>query len=195
MARSLRVFALAVMVTAVGTVSGVVATAAPTGGPAGHGAAPAVAAPAPAVSLPIPAPPAPATPAPAAPAPPLPQAAPPAPTAPCAPNVRACVQLSTNQAWLLIAGAVSYGPVPIRHGQAGWRTPPGTFKVGVKSKYHRSRLFDLAPMPNSVFFNGGIAFHAGSLRSQSHGCIRLSQQASLVFFTVLQRGDVVQVVR
>lgn len=59
---------------------------------------------------------------------------------------------------------------------------------------HYSTLFDNAPMPNSVFFNGGIAFHAGSLRVTSHGCIHLSNAASLVFYEALNRGDVVQVV-
>ena len=50
-------------------------------------------------------------------------------------------------------------------------------------------------MPYSVFFNGGIAFHQGSLKVQSHGCIHLSTAAAQRFFGSLNRGDVVQVVR
>ncbi len=50
-------------------------------------------------------------------------------------------------------------------------------------------------MPYSVFFNGGIAFHQGSLRQLSHGCIHLSGKAARAFFGSLSRGEIVQVVR
>ncbi|SDM72686.1 L,D-transpeptidase [Allokutzneria albata] len=115
---------------------------------------------------------------------------------PC-PNrkARACVDLSTNRTWLLDNGKVIYGPVPITHGRAGYATPTGTFKVQFKSRYHRSRLFNYAPMPYSVFFHHGIAFHQGNLRNLSHGCIRLSAESAQKYFATLKVGDVVQVVR
>ncbi|GAA4560124.1 L,D-transpeptidase [Pseudonocardia xishanensis] len=112
---------------------------------------------------------------------------------PCRRTARACVDLSSNQAWLISAGVVAYGPVPITAGRPGFRTPPGTFRVGWKDIDHLSREFDLAPMPYSVFFNGGIAFHEGSLRVLSHGCIHLSRAAAQTFFSTLRVGDVVQV--
>ena len=49
-------------------------------------------------------------------------------------------------------------------------------------------------MPYAVFFNGGIAFHQGDVRSRSHGCIRLGSSTARTFFATLDRGDVVQVV-
>lgn len=49
-------------------------------------------------------------------------------------------------------------------------------------------------MPYSVFFNGGDAFHEGSLSVPSHGCVHLSQTAAAEFYADLQPGDVVQVV-
>jgi L,D-transpeptidase-like protein len=113
---------------------------------------------------------------------------------PCGAKARACVDLSANQAWLIRDGAVQYGPVQIAHGRRGYRTSPGTFRVTFKNRHHVSSIYD-APMPYSVFFNGGIAFHQGNLRQQSHGCIRLSRQAASTFFGSLSRGDVVQVVR
>lgn len=116
------------------------------------------------------------------------------PGTPCMATARACVHLATNRAWLIRDGKVEYGPVPVRHGKRGWRTPPGVFRVTFKSINHRSRLFNGAPMPYSVFFNGGIAFHEGSLRSESHGCVRLKRADAKVFYRSLQRGDVVQVV-
>ncbi|MHA6796631.1 L,D-transpeptidase [Pseudonocardia bannensis] len=113
---------------------------------------------------------------------------------PCRSTARACIELSSNRAWLISNGIVQYGPVPITHGREGWRTPPGTFAVTFKSLNHRSSLFNDAPMPYSVFFNGGIAFHQGSLTQESHGCIHLSRTAARTFFTALNGGDVVQVV-
>ncbi|MFC0106430.1 L,D-transpeptidase [Kibdelosporangium aridum] len=115
-------------------------------------------------------------------------------SAPCGPAAKACLDLSANQAWLMNNGAVTYGPVPVTHGKPGWETPPGTFKVTRKNRHHRSSQFNNAPMPYSVFFNGGIAFHQGSLREKSHGCVHLSKSAAAKFFGTLKIGDQVQVV-
>ena len=111
---------------------------------------------------------------------------------PCASAVRACVRLSTNQAWLLRDGKVVAGPVPISHGRKGFATPPGTFRVSFKNEDHVSSIYD-QEMPYSVFFNGGIAFHQGSVRQKSHGCIHLTAPAARRFFGELQLGDRVQV--
>lgn len=115
------------------------------------------------------------------------------PGTPCRSTARACIDLSGNQAWLIDDGAVSYGPVPITSGRKGFRTPPGTFSVTFHSRDHVSSIYN-APMPYSVFFNGGIAFHEGSLSELSHGCIHLSRSAAREFFGSLDRGDTVQVV-
>lgn len=115
---------------------------------------------------------------------------------PCNATARACIDLSANQSWLLDgAGNVTYGPVPITHGRKGYRTPAGSFKVGWKDIDHKSSIFDNAPMPYSVFFNGGIAFHEGSLTVLSHGCIHLSHAAAKTYYNSLRVGDVVQVVQ
>jgi len=120
---------------------------------------------------------------------PAPESAP-----PCAPTARACVDLSANRSWLLQNGRVTYGPVPITSGRPGFRTPPGTFTVASKRRDHVSSIYD-ADMPWSVFFNGGVAFHEGSLTVTSHGCIHLSPEAAETYFSELAVGDVVQVVR
>ena len=112
---------------------------------------------------------------------------------PCSSSARACLQLSTEQAWLMDGGAVTYGPTPTTTGRPGYETPPGTFHVTFKDKDFWSTDFD-APMPYSVFFNGGIAFHEGSLSVPSHGCVHLGEDAAITFFNTLQQGDVVEVV-
>jgi hypothetical protein len=117
------------------------------------------------------------------------------PAVPCRAGVRACVRLSTNEAWLLDGKRLVTGPVRISHGRAGFRTPPGSFRVSFKDQDHISSVYGDAPMPYSVFFNGDIAFHEGSVRVTSHGCIHLSATAARTFFANLRRGDLVQVVR
>jgi lipoprotein-anchoring transpeptidase ErfK/SrfK len=114
---------------------------------------------------------------------------------PCGSSVAACVSLSSQRAWLMSGGQVVYGPTPITSGKPGQRTPPGMFRVLWKDKDHRSTIFNNAPMPYSVFFtNTGIAFHEGSLRVPSAGCIHLSRDAAVTFFNKLAVGQVVQVV-
>ncbi len=115
--------------------------------------------------------------------------------APCASSAAACIDLSSQKAWLMNGGQVTYGPTPITSGKPGYRTPAGTFKVLWKDRDHRSRAFDNAPMPYSVFFtSSGIAFHQGSLKVPSHGCIHLGRGAAVNFFNKLSAGQVVQVV-
>jgi uncharacterized membrane protein len=123
-------------------------------------------------------------------APAVPAAAPvaAAPAAPAPTRVQ-----GTPCGWLIRDGVVVYGPVPITHGRKGFVTPAGTFRVTFKKRDHVSTIYD-AEMPYSVFFNGGIAFHQGSLKQKSHGCIHLSRAAAKTFFNTLGRGAVVQVV-
>ncbi len=108
---------------------------------------------------------------------------------PCPAAASACVDLTNEQAWLQSAGKITYGPVPMTSGREGHRTGTGMFSVFWLDKDHRSSIFNDAPMPNSVFFDNGIAFHEGSLSDQSHGCIHLSWDASETFFDTLSVGD------
>ncbi|MEJ2869066.1 L,D-transpeptidase [Actinomycetospora sp. OC33-EN08] len=113
---------------------------------------------------------------------------------PCAPTAKACMDLSARQAWLTDgAGRVVAGPFAARGGKSGAATPTGTFTVQKKVKNYWSQAFD-APMPNSVFFKPGYAFHAGSPAVASNGCIHLNRGASQRFFDTLQPGDRVQIV-
>jgi hypothetical protein len=118
---------------------------------------------------------------------------PPPPPPPCGPEIRACVSLSTKQAWLMTNGVVDLGPVPITHGGTTNPTPTGTWPVAWKDQEHTSSIYG-DPMPFSVFFApGGIAFHEGRLDEDSHGCIRLNMADAQTFFNTLQPGQLVQV--
>lgn len=122
------------------------------------------------------------------------KAPPPPAGVPCESGVDACIDLSAKKTWLIQDGVVTYGPAPITSGRPGYRTPPGTFTVGWKDIDHKSSIYNNAPMPFSVFFNGGIAFHQGSLSEESHGCIHLSRSAAETYYNALSVGDTVQVV-
>lgn len=113
---------------------------------------------------------------------------------PCSAAARACVDLSTQQAWLTHDGVVDYGPVQVKTGRASAPTDPGTFHVTYKDMHHVSSVYGAA-MPFAVFFNGGDAFHEGSMAVSSHGCVHLNWVAANRFYYGLQVGDEVQVVR
>ena len=116
------------------------------------------------------------------------------PGTPCAATVKACMDLSSRQAWLTDgAGHVVAGPFAARGGKSGAATPIGTFTVEKKVKNYWSKAFD-APMPNSVFFQPGIAFHADNPKVASNGCVHLTRSTSQQFFNSLQPGDPVQIV-
>lgn len=119
---------------------------------------------------------------------------------PCTESARACVDLAKQQGWLLDdQGNVTLGPVPLSSGGPGKETPVGTFRVQWKDKNHKSQEFKLpngqgAPMLWSVFWAaGGIAFHGGSVRRASAGCVHLSDADAQTFYNTLQLGDEVQV--
>lgn len=113
---------------------------------------------------------------------------------PCSAQARACVDLASNQAWLLEDGEVSYGPIAITHGGKGTETPTGDFTVYDKDQDHRSFEFDGAEMPWSVFFApGGIAFHEGKQNVDSAGCVKLDREDAVTFFSGLGMNDRVEV--
>jgi hypothetical protein len=118
----------------------------------------------------------------------------PVPGTPCTEAARACVDLGARQAWLIDAGKVVRGPLPISSGGPGHETPRGDFRVEWKNKNHRSAEFNDAPMPFAVFFaDGGIAFHEGNLNTPSAGCVRLSYDDASAFYDFLAVNDRVQV--
>ncbi len=113
---------------------------------------------------------------------------------PCPKEADACIDLAKQESWLQEDGKITYGPVPISSGRAGYETPTGRHIVNRKVKDEVSREFNNAPMPNAVYFtNNGIAFHEGDPNVMSHGCIHLRHDDSVKYFDTLQNGDLVYV--
>lgn len=115
-----------------------------------------------------------------------------APPNPCPAYAKACIDLTNNTTWLQSNGQITAGPFKQIAGRAGYRTPTGTYRVFWKHIDHVSSIYN-APMPYSIFFNGGIAFHVGSLSVPSHGCIHLSLSVAQLYWNNLSVGDYVYV--
>ena len=95
----------------------------------------------------------------------------------CPPAASACVDLTRHLTWLQSDGKVTFGPVQMEPGPPGTvhATPTGTFSVSWKGGPNVVSNTYNEPMPWAVFFGPeGIAFHAGSLTTPSHGCVHLT---------------------
>ena len=92
----------------------------------------------------------------------------------CPPKATACADLEDHLTWLQSGGRITYGPVRMKPGARRDPTPRGIWHVAWKAGAHYISTSFGIPIPYAVFFApGGIAFHAGSLGSSSHGCIHL----------------------
>jgi lipoprotein-anchoring transpeptidase ErfK/SrfK len=111
---------------------------------------------------------------------------------PCDVHAVACVSLSRQEAWLMHDGRVVYGPVRVATGRAGLPTPTGNFRVFYKVVDGWSNTYD-APMPYSIYFYEGDAFHEDPVTVRSHGCIHLSLTNAEYFYRFLHYGDLVEV--
>ncbi len=75
-------------------------------------------------------------------------------------------------------------------------TPSGSFRPQSLSRYHRSTIYNNAPMPYSIFYDGNFAVHGTTHTSQlggpaSRGCIRLHPSNAAVLFALVQKEGLV----
>ncbi len=75
----------------------------------------------------------------------------------------------------------------------GYATPIGRFTPYLLERMHLSKLYENAPMPHSVFFDGNFAIHGtdaiGRLgRRASHGCIRLHPKNAKTFYALILKN-------
>jgi lipoprotein-anchoring transpeptidase ErfK/SrfK len=79
---------------------------------------------------------------------------------------------------------------PVSTGRKGYGTPAGRYQVEWMHPKGRSRKYQMAPMPWSVFFHGGYAVHGTTDlrrlgRPASHGCVRLDPKNAKVFYKLV----------
>jgi lipoprotein-anchoring transpeptidase ErfK/SrfK len=71
-------------------------------------------------------------------------------------------------------------------------TPSGSFRPQSLKRYHRSTIYNNAPMPYSIFYDGNFAIHGTTHVSQlggpaSRGCIRLHPSSAAILFSLVQK--------
>jgi lipoprotein-anchoring transpeptidase ErfK/SrfK len=72
-------------------------------------------------------------------------------------------------------------------------TPSGSFRPQALKRYHRSTLYNNAPMPHSIFYDGNFAIHGTTHVRQlggraSKGCVRLHPANAAILFSLVQRA-------
>ena len=107
------------------------------------------------------------------------------------PRLIAAVNLSTQRMTIKIDGVVQ-SVWKISSGKGGYSTPRGTYTPYRMHTMWRSRKYNNAKMPHSVFYSGGFAVHATYATRQlgrpaSHGCIRLSPANARTFFNLVKK--------
>jgi lipoprotein-anchoring transpeptidase ErfK/SrfK len=100
------------------------------------------------------------------------------------------VSLSSQTMTVTKYGRVLYS-WPVSTARRGYVTPRGSWRPTRMHKMWRSRKYDNAPMPYSVFYHGGYAIHGTSYvnglgRPASHGCVRLRTTNAAEFYALVR---------
>ena len=71
-------------------------------------------------------------------------------------------------------------------------TPSGSFRPQSLSRHHFSKLYNRAPMPYSIFYDGHYAIHGTTHVRQlggpaSRGCVRLHPSNAAILFSLVQQ--------
>jgi endonuclease YncB( thermonuclease family) len=106
-------------------------------------------------------------------------------------TVRAEVHLSTQSMTLVHRGRI-VGQWSVSTARNGKETPTGVWTAKWLSRHHRSRRYNNAPMPYSVFYHGDYAVHgtyqtAHLGRPASAGCVRLDPEHAAVLFNLVRK--------
>ncbi len=88
---------------------------------------------------------------------------------------------------------------PVTAGALKHRTSDGIFSINYKKRHHMSTKYPEASginnMNYSMFFNGGIALHKGSVKRMSHGCIHVHRDDVAPLFRWANRKTTVIITR
>ena len=108
-------------------------------------------------------------------------------------TIIAVVDKSDQKLHLFESGIKKYTWV-VSTARNGKVTPTGTWNAQWLSKHHKSSIYNNAPMPHSIFYNGNFAIHGtdqvGRLGTPaSSGCIRLHPENAEVLFAMVEQVD------
>lgn len=100
----------------------------------------------------------------------------------------------SSQTMTVIRDGVVLHKWPVSTARRGKITPRGSYSPQSLSRYHKSSLYNNAPMPYSIFFKGNYAVHGTNQVSRlgspaSAGCVRLhTENAARLFAMVKEYG-------
>ncbi|PWE30257.1 L,D-transpeptidase [Pararhodobacter marinus] len=103
------------------------------------------------------------------------------------------VSVETQTMHVYLDGQLRY-EWPVSTARAGKYTPRGEWQPQWLSRWHRSSLYNNAPMYFAIFYDGDYAIHATDAvsrlgRPASAGCVRLHEDnAALLFAMVQEQG-------
>ena len=105
-------------------------------------------------------------------------------------RIVARIDLSDQAMTVYVDGKIAHR-FKVSTGRGSYRTPTGRWNAAWLSPRHRSRKYNNAPMPWSVFFYNGYAVHGTTEvkrlgRPASHGCVRLHPDNAKVFFALVK---------
>ena len=113
----------------------------------------------------------------------------------CVASAQAAIVIKVDKAAQMMSVSVDGAPRyhwPVSTGKSGHATPAGSFTTFRMEEDHRSKEWDDAPMPHSIFFTReGHAIH-GSFDVKrlgtpaSHGCVRLAPQNAATLFALVK---------
>ena len=119
-------------------------------------------------------------------------AAPAAPAEPAVPKVVIRVDLSDQRMFVYVDEYLVH-TFKVSTARGGYITPVGRYKALWMAAHWRSRKYNMAPMPWSVFFHGGYAIHGTTDvrhlgRPASHGCVRLHPENAKVIYSLVREN-------
>ncbi|WP_328471581.1 L,D-transpeptidase family protein [Actinoplanes sp. NBC_00393] len=110
-------------------------------------------------------------------------------------GVTACVDLTTQTAWVVRDGAVVLGPTVVRTGYRGHATPAGEYTINKRTEREWSNPYEVW-LPYWQRFVGGIGFHETTTYLHdkargSHGCVNLLHRDAVTMWEQLEMGAAV----
>lgn len=107
-------------------------------------------------------------------------------------KVQAQVDKSSQTMTVYVNGWKKY-TWPVSTARRGKVTPAGAYTAQWLSKNHKSSLYDNAPMPYSIFYDGHYAIHGTDQisrlgRPASAGCVRLHPDNAKILFALTQEA-------
>jgi lipoprotein-anchoring transpeptidase ErfK/SrfK len=106
-----------------------------------------------------------------------------------APKLIARVDIATQTMKVMVEGRLAY-TWKVSTAGSGYITPAGSWTPYRMHTMWRSRKYNNAPMPHSIFYHGGYAIHATPHVKRlgtpaSHGCVRLHPDDAETLFKLV----------